>query len=82
LDNLFMKILVVIAFIAILLSLGTALLYMMRGSAPPVEGQAPKKGNMATALAFRVGFSIVLFLCVLVSWKMGWIQPTGIPSGA
>ncbi len=77
-----MKILVVIAFIAILLSLGTALLYMMRGSAPPVEGQAPKKGNMATALAFRVGFSIVLFLCVLVSWKMGWIQPTGIPSGA
>jgi hypothetical protein len=55
---------------------------MMRGSAPPEEGQAPKKGNMATALAFRVGFSIVLFICVLVSWKMGWIQPTGIPPGA
>jgi hypothetical protein len=29
-----------------------------------------------------VGFSIVLFICVLVSWKMGWIQPTGIPPGA
>jgi hypothetical protein len=37
---------------------------------------------MATALAFRVGFSIVLFICVLVAWKMGWIQPTGIPPGA
>ena len=77
-----MKILVVIAFIGIVLSLGSALFYMMRGSAPPVDGQAPKKGNMATALAFRVGFSIVLFICVLVSWKLGWIQPTGIPPGA
>ena len=77
-----MKILVVIAFIGIVLSLGSALIYMMRGSAPPEEGQVPQKGNMATALAFRVGFSIVLFICVLVSWKMGWIQPTGIPPGA
>lgn len=77
-----MKILVVIAFIGIVLSLGSALFYMMRGSTPPTEGQSPQKGNMATALAFRVGFSIVLFICVLVSWKMGWIQPTGIPPGA
>ena len=73
-----MKILVAIAFVAILLSLGSALVYMMRGSAPPTVGQTPKKGSMATALAFRVGFSIVLFICVLVSW----IQPTGIPPGA
>jgi formate hydrogenlyase subunit 3/multisubunit Na+/H+ antiporter MnhD subunit len=77
-----MKFLVAIAFVAILLSLSSALMYMMRGSAPPVDGQVPKKGNMATALAFRVGFSIVLFLCVLLAWKMGWIQPTGIPPGA
>ena len=77
-----MKILVAIAFLAILVCLGSALMYMMRGSAPPVEGQAPKKGNMATALAFRVGFSIVLFICVLAAWKLGWIQPTGIPPGA
>jgi hypothetical protein len=26
-----------------------------------------------------VGFSIVLFLCVLLAWKMGYIHPTGIP---
>jgi formate hydrogenlyase subunit 3/multisubunit Na+/H+ antiporter MnhD subunit len=77
-----MKILVAIAFLAILVSLGSALMYMMRGNTPPPEGQAPKKGNMATALAFRVGFSIVLFICVLVAWKVGWIQPTGIPPGA
>ena len=77
-----MKILVAIAFVAILLSLVSALIYMMRGGTPPPEGQAPKTGNMVKALAFRVGFSIVLFICVLISWKMGWIQPTGIPPGA
>jgi hypothetical protein len=21
---------------------------------------------------------VVLFLCILISWKMGWIRPTGI----
>jgi hypothetical protein len=28
-----------------------------------------------------VGFSILLFVCILVAWKLGWIQPTGIPQG-
>ena len=41
----------------------------------------PKTSNMARALAFRVGFSIVLFLCVLLAWKLGYIQPTGIRAG-
>jgi hypothetical protein len=36
---------------------------------------------MARALAFRVGFSILLFVCILVAWKLGYIQPTGIPAG-
>ena len=77
-----MKILVALAFVAILSSLALALVYMMRGSAPREDGSTTPKGNMAKALAFRVGFSIVLFLCVLASWKMGWIQPSGIPAGA
>lgn len=79
-----MKILVALAFVAILGSLAAALLIMMRSGVPPQEGQerAPPKGNMARALAFRVGLSILLFLCVLLSWKMGWIHPTGIPAGA
>lgn len=77
-----MKILVAIAFIAILGSLATALVYMMRGT-PASSDETPRpKGNMAKALAFRVGFSILLFICVLIAWKLGWIQPTGIPVGA
>lgn len=78
-----MKILVALAFAAILGSLVFALVYMMRGSKPEETSDQPApKGSMATALAFRVGFSILLFLCVLLAWKMGWIQPTGIPAGA
>ena len=79
-----MKILVALAFVAILGSLAAALFIMMRGgnAAQPGQDSPRPRGNMAKALAFRVGFSIVLFLCVLLSWKMGWIQPTGIPAGA
>ena len=87
-----MKILVAIAFLAILGSLASALFYMMRGSAPdpskvnldPAEALPPSKptGNMVKALAIRVGISIVLFLCILMAWKLGYIQPSGIPPGA
>jgi cytochrome b561 len=70
-----MKYLVVIAFVAILGSLATALIYMMRDGR---NGEA-KTSRMAKALAFRVGFSILLFVCVLLAWKLGYIRPTGIP---
>jgi hypothetical protein len=30
------------------------------------------------ALALRVGLSIALFLFILLSWHMGWIEPTGV----
>lgn len=70
-----MKFLVALAFIAILVSLGSALFFMMRDGR---NGQA-KTNRMASALAFRVGFSVLLFLCILLAWKMGYIQPTGIP---
>jgi hypothetical protein len=72
-----MKYLVVLAFVAILASLGSALFFMMRDG----QNGKPKSSNMARALAFRVGFSIVLFLCILLAWKFGYIQPTGIPPG-
>ena len=73
-----MKFLVVLAFIAILGSLASALFFMLRGGQ---EGKG-KSGRMARALAFRVGFSILLFLCLLLAWKLGYIRPTGIPAGA
>ncbi len=74
-----MKYLVIAAFVAIIGSLGTALVYMMRGGRTEEEDGTPRKNHMARALAFRVGFSILLFVVVLISYLMGWIQPTGLP---
>ena len=69
-----MKILVAIAFIAILAALASAGVAMLRDGR---EGK-PKTKRMANALAVRVGLSVLLFLCILISYKLGWIQPTGI----
>ena len=72
-----MKWIVALAFVAIIGSLGAALFFMMRDGRNGVA----KTNNMVRALAMRVGFSIVLFLCVLLAWKLGYIQPSGIPAG-
>ncbi|MBL8370301.1 MAG: twin transmembrane helix small protein [Burkholderiaceae bacterium] len=74
-----MKVLVALAFVAIIGSLAVALIYMMRGGRDPASGDR-RKNRMAHALAFRVGFSILLFVCVLIAWKLGYIQPTGLPA--
>jgi hypothetical protein len=65
-----MKILVAIAFILIIASLGSALLFLMKDKG--------KTNRTVKALAFRVGFSITLFVLILVANYLGWIQPTGI----
>ena len=80
-----MTYLVIVAFVAILGSLAAALVFMMRGhqgndaAGTDSPDEAPRKNHMARALAFRVGFSILLFVMVLVSYRMGWIHPTGLP---
>ena len=70
-----MKYLVILGFLAIVASLGSALYFMMNDG----KDGKPKTSNMARALAFRVGFSILLFVCILIAWKLGYIRPTGIP---
>jgi len=73
-----MKIITALAFIAILTCLGFALYYMLNDG---VNGK-PKTSRMFRALAMRVGFSILIFLTILLFWKLGLIHPTGIPPGA
>jgi len=80
-----------IAFALIFLSLAGAMLFMLKGkrgkdqSPDTPEGldqdNAKRSSNMAWALAARVGLSVLLFVCILISWKMGWIEPTGIKPG-
>ncbi|QJQ06853.1 twin transmembrane helix small protein [Undibacterium piscinae] len=65
-----MKIFVAIAFLLIFFSLGSALVYLMKDKG--------KSNRTVKALAFRVGFSIGLFILILVANHFGLIQPTGI----
>jgi formate hydrogenlyase subunit 3/multisubunit Na+/H+ antiporter MnhD subunit len=82
-----MQILIALAFIAIIASLGAALFFMMRGGGTDADGNTPERTDaqrnkgMARALAVRVGVSVVLFICVLLAWKLGYIQPHGLPTG-
>lgn len=72
-----MKTVIVLAFIAILLALTSAGHAMLRGNAP----EQAKGKRMARALTWRIGLSVALFLLILFSHWMGWIQPTGLPVG-
>ena len=65
-----MKIIVAVAFILILASLASALVFLMKDKG--------KSNRTVYALGMRVGFSIALFVLILISYKLGWIQPTGI----
>lgn len=65
-----MKILVAFVFALILLSLGSALFYLMRD-----KGASNKT---VRALGVRVGFSVALFIFLIVANQLGWIQTTGI----
>jgi len=70
-----MKIVILIAFIGILGALAAAGLFMLKNGS-----KSEKRGpNMARALAVRVGISVALFLFILLSYLLGWIEPTGLP---
>jgi hypothetical protein len=72
-----MKWIVALAFAGILLALGLAGRALLRDG----RDGAPKSNRMLHALALRVGLSVALFVFILVSYKLGWIQPTGLPLG-
>lgn len=65
-----MNLIVAIAFILILASLGAALFFLMRDKGA--------SNRTVSALAIRVGLSIALFVALLVANQLGWIAPTGL----
>ncbi len=64
------KIIIVIAFIAILFSLGKALFHLVN-----YEEQSKKTVN---ALTFRISLSILLFIFLFIAVATGLIKPHGI----
>lgn len=64
-----MKILIAIALIAVVASLGQALFAMASGP--------QNSGRVLRALTVRISVSVVLFLGLLVAWHFGLIEPHG-----
>jgi hypothetical protein len=65
-----MKIVVVAALIAVVVSLGSALYYLYRD-----KGQGTR---MVRMLAIRVALSVALVAFLVISYYTGWIGPQGL----
>ena len=65
-----MKIIVIIGLVAVSASLFSALYYLYHDRG--------KRSRMVTALAIRVAMSASLVAFLVVSYKLGWIAPTGL----
>jgi hypothetical protein len=64
------KIIVIAGLVAVIVSLFSALYYLYRD-----RGQGTR---MVKALALRVALSAALVVFLVVSYKLGWIAPTGV----
>ncbi|MFO1405963.1 MAG: twin transmembrane helix small protein [Steroidobacteraceae bacterium] len=65
-----MKFFILLVFLGILASLGSALVALVRD-----DGQS---GRMVRALSWRIGLSVVLFILLLLAWRAGMIAPHDI----
>lgn len=66
-----MKLLIILAFFGIVLSLGSALVSLNR------RGGTNDRG-VVKALSWRIGLSIALFLFIMFAYLMGWVRPHGV----
>jgi hypothetical protein len=64
------KVLVVIIFVAIVASLGSALLFLLKDGG--------RSDRMARALSIRIGISIGLFALLFLLYAAGVIEPHGV----
>ena len=62
------KYLIIAMLALILISLGKALFHL--SSTKPDDGK-----KMVTALAWRIGLSVALFVLLIVAYYSGWIEP-------
>lgn len=64
--------------LAIVACLATAGFFLLRRK-DTVHPTASPHTHYARALAWRVALSVVLFVCLLLAWHLGYIQPKGLP---
>lgn len=65
-----MKLLIGLAFLIIIGSLASAFVFLMKDRS--------KSSRTVNALSVRIGMSVVLFILILFSYYMGWIESTGL----
>jgi hypothetical protein len=70
-----MKYLVIVAFVLILGSLVSALVFMMKKS----DSDPNRAKRMVNSLTVRISLSVLLFATILLAWYFGLIAPTGRP---
>jgi hypothetical protein len=68
------KYLILVMLVLILISLGKALFHLSK----PSEDDGKK---IVTALAWRIGLSVALFLLLIVAYYSGWIEPQHVTPG-
>jgi uncharacterized membrane protein len=66
------KTLIIVAFIAIIVSLGSALFHLVK------HKDAENSQKTVKALTFRIGLSVALFIFVIIAMATGLVQPTGL----
>ena len=71
-DTIKLKIAVILMLLAILGSLASALVFLLRG------GERHDARGMARALTWRIGLSMTLFLLLMAGFYFGIISPTGL----
>jgi len=67
--------LVLVCFLAIIASLGSALLHLSRGSSGDAAAGAQESAKLARALTLRITLSLVLFALLMLAWYFGLISP-------
>lgn len=68
------KVLIVVALVGIVASLGKALFHMSSGR----TSQAAHSAMMARALSVRIGLSVALFILLMIAWYFGAISPHSV----
>ena len=68
----FIKFVVIIAFLFIIASLGSALFHLVK------RGNQDDSEKTVRALTWRIGLSMALFLLIVIAYATGLIKPTGI----
>jgi hypothetical protein len=67
-----LRLVIIIAFLLVVASLGSALYHLMRG---PGKGDSRK---MVRALTVRIVLSLLLFFLIMAAWWAGLIAPHGL----